>query len=251
MILFATCREYPEPTPSLEALLQSLLRLGAEAEQRIWTDTPIETFAAADLVLPLCCWDYHADPQRFTAWIDALDERGTRLVNDSAVLRWNLRKTYLLEMAAGGLAVPKTIHLPLASADAVEACMRQEGWDIAILKPVSGQSGHGVRKLELGKSSDWALDTHGGGEALLQAFQSDIGVLGETTFTFIDGAFSHAVRRRLKSGEWRANLQYGATPEAFDPTPRWWRRPAAISTPHRGFRSMPASTGSPAPTASC
>lgn len=219
MILFTTCRDYPEPTPSLAALLQALSRRGVEASLRIWTDTPIETFAAADLVLPICCWDYHAQPQRFADWIDALDGRGTRLVNDAEVLRWNLRKTYLLEMAADGLAIPKTVHLPQTSADAIEARMCREGWDRAILKPVSGQSGFGVQKLELDRRPEWSLEGYSGGEALLQAFQSDIGALGETTLTFIDGVFSHAIRRRLKPGEWRANLQYGATPEAFDPPP--------------------------------
>ena len=218
MILIATCREYPEPTPSLAALLQALSRRGVEAGLRIWTETPVETFAVADLVLPICCWDYHADPQRFAAWIDALARRGTRLVNDAAVLRWNLRKTYLLEMAATGLAVPKTVHLPHVNVEAIAAGMRREGWDSAILKPVSGQSGYGVQKLDLDNRSTWRLDGHGG-EALLQEFQSDIGALGETTLTFIDGEFSHAVRRRLKPGEWRANLQFGATPEAFDPSP--------------------------------
>ncbi len=219
MILIATCREYPEPTPSLAALLQALSRRGVEAGLRIWTETPVETFAVADLVLPICCWDYHADPQRFADWIDELDRRGARLINDAEVLRWNLRKTYLLEMAASGLAVPKTVHLPLASADAIETRMRREGWDCAILKPVSGQSGFGVQKLELDRRSEWSLDSYDAKEALLQAFQSDIGALGETTLTFIDGVFSHAIRRRLKPGEWRANLQYGATPEAFDPAP--------------------------------
>ncbi len=219
MILFATCREYPEPTPSLAALLQALSQKGVETSLRIWTETPIDVFAAADLVLPICCWDYHADPQRFADWLDALDGRGIRLVNDAEVLRWNLRKTYLLEMASGGLAVPKTVHLPQASVDAIKARMRGEGWDSAILKPVSGQSGFGVQKLELGQTSAWNLDDYDGGEALLQAFQSDIGTLGEATLTFIDGEFSHAIRRRLKPGEWRANLQYGATPEAFDPSP--------------------------------
>ena len=219
MILIATCRDYPAPTPSLEALLQALRSLGVEVGHRIWAETPIETFLAADLVLPLCCWDYHADPKRFAAWVDALDQHGARLVNDADVLRWNLRKTYLLEMAADGLAVPKTFHLPMTNAGAIEACMRREGWNSAILKPVSGQSGYGVQKLDLGNRPDWVLDGLGGGEALLQAFQFDIGTLGETTLTFIDGVFSHAIRRRLKPGEWRANLQFGATPEAFDPNP--------------------------------
>lgn len=216
MILIATSREYPEPTPSIRLLIDALTVRGRKAELRVWTDTPVETFAAANLVLPVCCWDYHADPSQFVRWIDGLEARNARLVNSAAVLRWNLRKTYLLQMAKDGLTVPATLHLPIPSAHAIEAAMRQQEWATAILKPVSGQSGFGVTKLDLASRAEWMLD--GRGESLLQEFQADIGTAGESTLTFFGGAFSHAVRRNLKPGEWRANLQFGATYEAFDPS---------------------------------
>lgn len=216
MILIATSREYPEPTPSIRLLIDALAVRGRKAELRIWTDTPVETFAAADLVLPVCCWDYHADPGRFARWIDDLEARNARLVNSAALLRWNLRKIYLLKMAKEGLPVPATLHIPIPSAQAVEAGMRQRKWATAILKPVSGQSGFGVTKLDLASRAEWTLD--GRDESLLQEFQADIGTVGESTLTFFDGAFSHAVRRNLKQGEWRANLQFGATYEAFEPS---------------------------------
>lgn len=212
MILVATCSEYPHPTPNLEALLQALRALGLEADHRPWKTTPVETFASADAVLPLCCWDYYNDPDRFLAWVDALEAAGARLLNPPALLRWNFRKTYLLEMAAAGLSVPRTIHLREVSREIVAQRMADEGWQTAVLKPVSSQSGHGVRKLERADRDDWA-DSELAGEMLLQEFQPDIGALGETTMTFIDGAFSHAVRRVLKSGEWRANPQFGITYE--------------------------------------
>jgi len=216
VILVATCRQYAHPTPSLEALFQALAARGIAAGHRPWTDTPIEVFAAADLVLPLCCWDYHDKVDRFAAWIDALERAGARLVNPPAVLRWNLRKTYLLEMAARGLAVPATVHLRDAGEAEVADVLRREGWARAVLKPVSGQSGFGVRLLDASDRASWSLPP---GEFLLQAFQPDIATLGETTLTFIDGGFSHAIHRRLGAGEWRANMQYGATVAPVDVAP--------------------------------
>ena len=64
MILIATCSEYPHPTPNLEALLNALKAQGMEAAHRPWKTTTPETFAVAEAVLPLCCWDYYDDPQR-------------------------------------------------------------------------------------------------------------------------------------------------------------------------------------------
>lgn len=215
-ILVATCREYPDPTPSVEALLAALETQGARSGHRIWTETPLETFASADMVLPLCCWDYHGDPQRFLRWIRDLEAMGARLLNPPATLRWNLRKTYLLEMAHSGLAVPATIHLPSADAGTIERHMRDKGWDVAVLKPVMGQSGYGVQKLDLARRAEWAVDDGGTADTLLQEYLADIGALGETTLTFIDREFSHAVRRNLAPGEWRANQQYGIVPERID-----------------------------------
>nr|WP_275944441.1 hypothetical protein [Microvirga flocculans] len=183
-----------------------------DADHRPWKTAPVAAFAEAEAVLPLCCWDYYDDPAAFLAWIDALDARGARLINDPSLLRWNFRKTYLLELAKAGLPVPTTFHLPQASRDAVERIMEMQGWQVAVLKPVSSQSGHGVRKLDRAERDRWSLD-RSGTDMLLQEFQPDIASLGETTLTFIDGAFSHAVRRVLKPGEWRANPQFGITYE--------------------------------------
>ncbi len=216
MILIATCSEYPHPTPNLEAILNAFHSLGVKASYLPWKTTSPDMFARADAVLPLCCWDYHDDPKAFLAWIDALQAKGARLINDPDLLRWNFRKTYLLEIAKAGLPVPKTFHLPEVSRAAIMQRMEQEGWPVAVLKPVSGQSGYAVQKLDGAKSAEWSFDRATSGEALLQEFQAEISALGETTLTFIEGAFSHAVRRVLKPGEWRANAQYGITYERVD-----------------------------------
>lgn len=216
MILIATCSEYPHPTPNLEALISALRSAGTEADHLPWKTTQLEAFAAASAVLPLCCWDYYDDPVRFLDWIEALEARGTRLINSPTLLRWNFRKTYLLELATAGLAVPQTFHLPDATRETIERRMEENGWRTAVLKPVSSQSGHGVEKLHWAERDRWSIDVMSG-DVLLQEYQDDIGALGETTLTFIDGHFSHAVRRVLKSGEWRANTQYGTTYERAEP----------------------------------
>lgn len=217
-VLVATCSEYPHPTPNLEALLKAFQALGVKADHKPWKASELATFAAADAVLPLCCWDYYDDPASFLRWIGAVQSAGGRLINAPDILRWNFRKTYLLELARAGLAVPKTFHLPEPNREVIAKRMAQEGWSIAVLKPVSSQSGHGVQKLNGAEREHWQVDELSG-EMLLQEFQPDIGALGETTMTFIDGVFSHAVRRVLRPGEWRANPQFGITYERVEVSP--------------------------------
>lgn len=219
MIVFATCNRFPDPTPSLDRLLQALRGQGMEAAWHPWNHADQRPFRAADLVLPLCCWDYQPEVARFGAWIDAVEAAGTPLLNTAALLRWNLRKTYLLDLAAAGLTVPRSFHLPAATPAAIDALLRREGWQSAVLKPVSGQGGEGVLKLDLAKRDAWDLGDHLRAEAILQAFHPEIIGLGEITLTFVEGNFSHAVRRRLRPGEWRANHQYGVSAEAAEVGP--------------------------------
>jgi glutathione synthase/RimK-type ligase-like ATP-grasp enzyme len=103
------------------------------------------------------------------------------------------------------------------SPTSIAEIMEAQDWQAAVLKPVSSQSGHGVQKLVWAERNSWSLDERTA-DMLLQEFQADIASLGETTMTFIDGVFSHAVRRVLKPGEWRANPQFGITYERVTAT---------------------------------
>lgn len=219
MIVFATCNRFPDPTPTLDLLLTALRVEGIEAGWASWNGADQRAFETADIVLPTSCWDYQGEADRFRAWIDRLDARGIRFLNSAHLLRWNLRKTYLLDFAAAGLRVPRSFHLDRAEAAAIETHLRREGWSNAVLKPVSGQGGGGVVKLELAERASWDLGPHQGQEAMLQAFHPEIGRLGEITLLFVDGVFSHAIKRNLHPGEWRANHQYGVSVEAAAATP--------------------------------
>jgi len=233
VIVFATCNRFPEPTPSLDLLLRAVQAEGVTAGWAPWNGPAQEAFDTADVVLPVCCWDYQGETERFRAWIDDLEARGVRLLNSAPLLRWNLRKTYLLDLAAAGLAIPRSFHLEAAKSEAIEEHFHREGWESAVLKPVSGQGGEGVLKLDLANRASWQLGTHQGREAMLQAFHPEIGGLGEITLLFVDGVFSHAIKRELQPGEWRANHQYGVSVAPAQP------EPALIAAARRYLHAAP------------
>ncbi len=215
MILVATCDQFDHPTPSLEVLLKAVRSKGVQADHRSWRQTRVTDFAAADLVLPICFWDHHGALQHFVRWVDAVEAAGGRLINSPDILRWNFRKTYLLELLRAGLPVPPTVHIKDIDTHKVEQLMRTENWPSVVIKPVSGQDGHDIVKLSIEEREHWPDLYFPQQEALVQVFQPEITAFGETTLTFIDGKFSHAVQRHLRAGEWRANRQFGAEFEAI------------------------------------
>lgn len=205
-IALATCAEWPEPSGDAP-LRDALEERGHDVAFAPWNG-PSQRFEEADLVILRACWDYWSQPEAFSAWLDALEANGTPVLNPLPTVRWNFDKRYLLQLADAGVDVVPTVVVDAADEAAARSAMAERGWPVAIRKPVTGQSGHQVDRLEA-DDDRWPEATFSG-PALLQAFQADISEVGETLLVFFEGEYSHSLRRELPAGEWRSNSQYGS-----------------------------------------
>jgi len=52
-------------------------------------------------------WDYHQALDDYRAWLDRLG--AMRVFNARGLVRWNLEKSYLVELAARGAPVPASV----------------------------------------------------------------------------------------------------------------------------------------------
>ena len=179
---------------------------------------PSEPFVGADLVVLRSTWDYHRDLAGFTAWLDGLERRGTPVLNPLSLVRWNLDKRYLLDLERRGVRVPATEVVP-ADPSAIAAVLERRGWETAVVKPLVGASGHGVRLLRAGESLtlDDATAASRPDGLLMQEFLPEIVQAGEASLVFFDGAYSHAALKRPASGDFRVNSDYQGTVEPFRP----------------------------------
>lgn len=230
-VAIATCAAWPDPGPGLLPLIEALTARGFDVTCLPWQSVDEQAFLTARVILPLCAWDYAAAPRAFRDWIARIAAGGGRFANAPDLMLWNMEKSYLLDLAACGVPVPRTHVIADPSAGTVAARMREEGWGRAVLKPAIGQSGNGVTLLELARIGNWPQMPPGA--HVLQEFQADIGETGETTLTFFGGAFSHAVLRRPAAGEWRANSQYGVALERIRPDK------AVIEVARRALAALP------------
>jgi glutathione synthase/RimK-type ligase-like ATP-grasp enzyme len=217
-IALATCRAWPDLLDSDLELQDALKRRGHIVEAAPWNG-PIEAFTNADAVVLRACWDYSENPLAFLDWLECLEKLGKPVRNDPDIVRSNFDKSYLLDLADAGFRVPKTFVVDPHDRGSIEEAFDKTGWEEAVLKPVSGQSGFGVSKIKKAQPELWRGDAIVTGKALLQEFQADIGELGETTLTFFGGHFSHAVLRVIARDDWRANSQYGSHQELTSVSP--------------------------------
>lgn len=193
-------------------LADALERRGCGVEAAPWNG-PFAPFARAAAVVIRATWDYHESLTEYRAWLDRLD--ATRTFNSPDLVRWNLEKTYLSELATRGVRLPASTVVE-ADAAAVAAALDRLALAEAVIKPTVGASGCGVERVSRGQEAD-ALARLGTvtrwPRVLVQEFLPEVAA-GELAGVFFDGAFSHGLRRVPAAGEFRVNSQFGGRMEA-------------------------------------
>ncbi len=210
-LAFATSAELPSIQPDDAQLAASLERLGIQPIVCVWND-PAVNWSTFDAVLIRTIWDYFKHHAAFLDWLDRLDRLGVPTINDSALLRWNSDKRYLLELARHDVAIIPTRLASAAGLPEVLAAMPEQP---VVIKPtISGSAWHTLR----GTAGDAAF-----AEAvrqlpreldyLVQPFVPEIVSDGEWSLLYFAGAFSHAVIKRPAAGDYRVQGEYGGSAE--------------------------------------
>jgi hypothetical protein len=218
-IVFATCDHQPLLTEDDAVLAAALRPLGIEVTPIPWTEIdPFATLDAPPIVLR-STWDYHRMPTMFALWLQGLHDSGRQVWNPATVALGNINKIYLQQLEARGIAIPKTRWLDCATPEAVTQLLTGEGWSKGVLKPRIAATAYGTFLVgaETQLTEEDLTPARSSG-ALLQEFIPEIAVNGETSLIYCDGAFSHAVIKRAKAGDFRVQKDFGGTVEATVPS---------------------------------
>jgi len=184
----ATCVNLPEVDVDAEPLAEALRRAGVEFELLAWDDPAVDWDAPAPTILR-STWNYALDLRAFLAWIDRV-AANSPLWNPPDVVHGNVRKRYLLELAARGVPVIATTLVERGGT----APLPHER---LVIKPEVGAGSLGARVFEAGDPAApqhlAQLTQHGA--ALVQPYVASVEQYGERSLVWIDGAFSHAIRK--------------------------------------------------------
>jgi len=179
-------------------------------------------WAAFDAVVVRSAWDYHLRPAQFLRWVGAVERAGTLLLNPPAVLRWNHHKSYLRDLALRGVETVPTICLPRGEEADLRRLLAARGWSEAVVKPAVSASAHetwrisGTPALVDQRRLQGLLQT---GEVLVQPLLPEVRSPGEWSLVFFGGAFSHAMLKRPRAGDFRVQEELGGRAEPADPPP--------------------------------
>ena len=104
---FVTYAGAPDLTEDDRLAVAPLRTFGIAVDPLVWDDPKIEWGRYTALILR-STWDYHKKPTAFVAWLRRVESAGVPLWNPPGLIRWNMDKTYLRELAAKGVPITPT-----------------------------------------------------------------------------------------------------------------------------------------------
>ena len=200
--------------------VEELRRHGAEVEPAVWDDPGVR-WSAYQRVVIRSCWDYHLRPEAFLGWLDEMERRRTPLWNPASVVRGNVDKAYLADLAAAGLPVVPTVRLEKGEAADLAGLLDERGWTEAVIKP--SVSASAFRTLRIGRGEAVAAQEKLTGllassGALVQPFLPEVQTGGEWSLIFLGGEYSHAVLKKPKAGDFRVQQELGGSADSAVPS---------------------------------
>lgn len=106
-----TCRQLPRLSVSDQLLVEPLEREGFIAEGAAW-DNPHIKWEQFDVLVLRSCWNYPGHYQKFLDWLKQIEILGVPMVNSSDIIRWNIHKSYLFDLAKRGIPIIPTVIKP-------------------------------------------------------------------------------------------------------------------------------------------
>jgi len=218
-VALATQAALPELYADDRLLIPALAARGVHAGAAVWDDPSVDwtTFGA---VVIRSCWDYHLKHDVFLAWIDRLERVGVAVFNAPRVIRWNAEKGYLRDLEQRGVQVVPTRWIERGSLASLHDVLHDAGWENAVVKPAISASAHETWRTSLESTArdDARFRTMvDRGRVLVQPFMETVVTIGEWSLVFIDGACSHAMLKRARSGDFRVQSEHGGTAVRGDP----------------------------------
>jgi len=185
-IAIATCRGV-DVDPDSPFLLDALNDAGVKAELAVWDDPSVD-WASYDLVVIRSTWDYWSRRSEFLSWAKSIKH----LFNPYPVIEYSTDKHYLADLEKHGLKI-----IPSHFCD-VGKKPRFFDHDF-VVKPCVAAGSRDAERYRADQHDDARhhVDVlHAKGlDVVLQPYIDSVDTEGERAIIFIDGKFSHAMRK--------------------------------------------------------
>lgn len=188
---------------------------GIDLIETVWDEPGIESRGFDGFVVGTV-WDYVKRPEEFVEAIRRI-ERAAPVWNPVDTVVWNMQKRYLIDLERAGASVLPTLWRERADESTIRSAFDELGCERIVVKPEVGAGAWRQVLLSRGDALPEA-EKLPPGRAMIQPFVASILTEGEYSLLFFGRAFSHAVQKLPKAGEYRIQAVYGGTDRGHTPS---------------------------------
>lgn len=215
-----------------ELAVEPLRARGVEVESIPWRQ-PAATWDRFDVVVIRSPWDYHLDPEAFLAVLADVERSRALLANGLDLVRWNLRKTYLRDLAERGVPAVPTVWLDRLEPGGLPALFERATALLPagagagaepemILKPVVGLNASFAWRLTRADLASRAAEVeadYARRPLMAQPFLRSVVEEGEFSLFYFNGEHSHTILKTPKPGDFRVQEEHGGIIRAVEAEP--------------------------------
>jgi glutathione synthase/RimK-type ligase-like ATP-grasp enzyme len=218
-LAFVTYVKLPDLTEDDQLLANYLSRKNIVVTPVLWDDAAID-WQQFDAIVLRSMWDYFERPDEFNEWLDRLALLECNVLNPLSVVQWNQNKLYFNDFTRKGIQLPPYFICPQKSTITLATILKENGWNKAVVKPAISGGAYNTWVVSSSSASDDEIrfsELLQTGDIIVQSFVEEIVTKGELSLIFFNKVFSHAICKKVKTGDFRVQTQFGGTAEPIQP----------------------------------
>ena len=219
-----------------DMLFAPLASLGWQAEEVSWRKEGID-WDSYDVVVIRSTWDYQTDPHAFLACLEQIERSTARLENSLKLVKWNVSKEYLKDIANQGINIVPTHWMEHFDLAEVAKSFEHFSSKQIVIKPlVSANADHTYRLSREQLLSQAAIlkAAFRHRAFMVQPFMQAIVDEGEYSLFYFAGHYSHSILKMPKVDDFRVQEEHGAQLKLIEPTEEM------LTTARHTLASLPA-----------
>ncbi len=202
-----------------ELLIEPLKQLGWQITMVSWRQQKVnwDQFQAVIIRSP---WDYQDDAEAFLQVLTQIEASSAHLENSLSVVKWNIDKGYLQELADKKVAIVPTIWGTSFSEAIIDSAFHQFNTEHLVIKPrisANADNTFCLRKDNYPLLTQQLSAVFKEKSFMLQPFMDNIVNEGEYSLFYFNGEYSHAILKTPKKDDFRVQEEHGGSLLAITP----------------------------------
>lgn len=194
-----------------ELLIPHFEDIGWSVETISWHEQNVN-WDQYDYVIVRSTWDYQQHPDTFLNTLEIINKSSAILLNPLALIRWNIEKQYLKDLAGAGIPIVDTRWGErFATQDIHNAFARFNTKEVVIKPTLSANADDTFRvsSSNMAEIMPSLLTTFAARRYMIQPFLSSVVEEGEYSLFYFGGCYSHAILKVPQQGDFRVQEEHG------------------------------------------